>query len=180
MKYRLPFLITLSILCFQVKGQVIPLQGTGLNDEEYKVINDLYGNKESEILIFPITDFSKTWSYLMEPALLDNLYGPPCNNGKEIIEWENIFSLDVFGIIRDSIIRMTPHKLNQTKLSENINLVNSYDNAEVTFISKPIIMNGFAIIKQSNHSNELIIIAAIQQGKWEPICRKWLVLTIDD
>lgn len=168
------------ISCQSLKGQthLEPL----LSDAEYKVINDLYGN---EVKLYSETDFSKTWSYLMHPRHLEALYGPPCIDGKEIIEWRNIFSTDDFSELSDLIKKLRPYKLDRSKLSKNIILTDKLSTSwksedRIIVISKPIILNGFAVIKQHDYENELIIVATRSSGKWKTFCRKWVVLILSD
>jgi hypothetical protein len=155
-----------------------------LNNNEYNVINDIFSDVKDSIYIYDQTDSSKTWSYLIQYNHLDILYGQKCNNGLETLEWHDIFSENDLKKIRSQIIKMHSFKLDKSKLSEKISLINKCINfsgkKNIISITKPIIVNDYAIIKSSSHSNESIIIASKSSNKWIPICRKWIYSVIDD
>jgi len=184
MKKSYLLIVFISLIsCEAVRSQVD--SSLTMSDEEYEVINDLYGGNEADVFVYFETDFSKTWSYLMHPRYLDELYGPPCNNGKEILEWEDIFSIEDFSKISSIIRKSYPYKLDKSRLSKHIILSDNYRqrneySSSVRIITRPIILKNLAIIKQSDFLNELIIIASKSSGKWKPICTKWVVLTNED
>ncbi len=153
------------------------LNETILNDEEYRVINNLFTNESTNVKLYYLTDFSKTWSYLMSSTQLDNLLGPPCNNGEKVIKWEDIFSESDFKKIKDEIITSKPVYLNSDKLDSSFILVDNLLNSDETYnavsiISKPIIIRDLAIVKRSSLNGDVIIIAKKNIDKWEVICRK--------
>lgn len=68
-------------------------------------------------------------------------------------------------------------KLDQSKLHQNIILEDDFEPQNesyksVSSISRPIIVNDFAIIKRSSMYGESIIIAKKQKNRWIVICHK--------
>ncbi|WP_439150993.1 hypothetical protein [Winogradskyella sp.] len=113
----------------------------------------------------------------MSSTQLDNLLGPPCNNGEKVIKWEDIFSESDFKKIKDEIITSKPVYLNSDKLDSSFILVDNLLNSDETYnavsiISKPIIIRDLAIVKRSSLNGDVIIIAKKNIDKWEVICRK--------
>lgn len=90
-------LLTSIYLILIGNGLIAQNQGLkSLDNQEYEIINDLFSTNNSKVGVYKTTDFSKTWMYLMNPNELDNLLGPPCNDGVNIIKWTDIFSNENF------------------------------------------------------------------------------------
>ena len=84
-------LICLTFMSCQTVRSQIDLTPK-LSNEEYEVINDLFGDEKIGVILYSETDFSKTWSYLMHPRHLEALYGPPCIDGKNYRVEKYIFN----------------------------------------------------------------------------------------
>ncbi|MCK7590507.1 hypothetical protein M0G43_07985 [Subsaxibacter sp. CAU 1640] len=147
-----------------------------MSDEAYELINNLFDSKD-DVGIYKLTDFSKTWMYLMSPNQLDNLMGPPCNDGNKLIKWSEIFSDEDFKSIIEKIINSTPLELDRKRLNAHITLEDSFEPIgksykTVSSISQPIIINNYAIIKRSGLKGESIIVAKKLNGTWKVVCHK--------
>ena len=148
-----------------------------LSLDQYDVINSLFSKNENEKYL-QLTDNSKTWNLLLSSSELDNLLGPPCNDGIKIIEWDNLLSKKDFEKIRREIIHSAPITLDSSKLNPKIKLVKNnssheYNAREIASISSPIIIDDLAIIKKSSYLSEMIIIAKRSENGWKSLCVKW-------
>ena len=142
----------------------------GLTLEQYEVVNDIFSSKSH---LLSETDYSKSWSFLMTPEILDNKMLGHCTEGNRIIKCSEILKDKDWSLIQSRIRNLRPLKLEKSKLSSPINFYsNITENVDAYRITAPIIVQDYAFFKHSSIDNETIIIAKKVSGKWEEWCRK--------
>jgi hypothetical protein len=181
MKYKIGLIFFYLGLGCQGMAQNRNIRENYLNDAQYEVINDLFKKEEGFKFLYSKTDFSKAWSILAHPQKLNNLLGPPCNNGKEILEWKEIFDKNEFGELKKRILNLKEFIIDEDKLENSIRISESIETSdkEVTVISAPIVIGSHAVIKQFYFKGESILFAYKKNNKWTIICRKSIFQKLD-
>lgn len=171
-----------SVLLFfnEVRAQHTHTELLPLSQEAYAVINDIYKNDDGRKLeLVSITDFSKTWALIMNPATLNNLLGK-CTMNNKLVDWSDVFTESEWTSLNKSIYKLKPARLQQSKLANGIVLKNNISESHRAYsITRPIIIEDYAVFKMHNTENEYIIFASKQSGKWQPLCRKTIYSTFD-
>lgn len=185
-KSALSMIIMISSLF--INGQSINTDE--VTQEEYDVINSMFSKSSSKIKIksrssrelFFLTDHNKLWSLFFTKKykhLLDEKKG--IGGHMSYDELMKLLSSDVRKSFYSKLMGLRSYeletrKINNIKLSKSLKYKNS--RKHVFRISKPIIVNNIAVIRNDSSENECTIYFFIKNEEWEMIYSvdEWLIL----
>lgn len=155
-----------------------------ISNAEYQLINEYFehSNDNRKVNIYFRTYFDKAWvRYFQDINVLFSDVGiPTIISDKQL---DSTLTEDRLGKISNSILISLPLELKQRKLSNKINLVDSFDSPTdlkegVMRISKPIILGDIAVFRAISIDEAPIHIMSSKSGKWEIIYTSydWLIL----